>query len=179
MAKTGRVTKLTPQIQESIVRAVTAGAPLVQAAELAGIDKNTALEWMRWGEDRDLVRPPTDAYASFARAITHAKASDEIRRIARIDAAARGGAVVHEETTTYPDGRQVTKRHYAPPDWRADAFHLEAAYRERWGKQQRVDLQLKIRAIAQEVADEIGISVDQLLAEAQQILADHDARHGR
>ena len=178
-SRTGRTTKLTPQIQESIVRAVTAGAPLVQAAELAGIDKSTVLEWMRRGEERDPVRPRTDAYANFASAITHARASDEIRRIARIDAAARGGAVTHEEITTHPDGRQVTKRHYAPPDWRADAFHLEAAYRERWGKQQRVDLQLKIQEIAAEVAAEVGVSVEDIMQEARALLKEHDERHRR
>jgi hypothetical protein len=176
MAQTGRVTKLTPAIQEAIVRAVTAGAPLVQAAELANIDKATVLEWIRRGEDR-AARPTSPLYAAFAAAVTHAKASDEIRRIARIDAAARGGAVVHEETTTYPDGRQVTKRHYAPPDWRADAFHLEAAYRERWGKQQRVDLQLQIKQMVAEVAAEVGVDPDALMREANDFLREWDTRH--
>jgi hypothetical protein len=177
MANNGRATKLTPAIQDAIVRAVTAGAPLVQAAELAGVDKETVMEWVRRGEGRD-DRPSTPAYASFAQAITHAKASDEIRRIARIDAAARGGAVIHEETTTFPDGRQVTKRHYAPPDWRADAFHLEAAYRERWGKRLQADLSVQIRQAVDEVAQEIGISADDIIREATQFLKDHDQRHG-
>jgi len=179
MPRTGRVTKLTPAIQEAIARAVTAGAPLVQAAELAGVDKGTVLEWMARGEDRHPSRPSRTIYAEFADAITHARAADEIRRIARIDAAAKGGAVVHEETTTFPDGRTVTKRHYAPPDWRADAFHLEAAYRERWGKQQRVDLQLQIEKIAAEVAAEVGVPVQDILREAQAVLREHDQRHGR
>jgi len=179
MAQTGRQAKLTPQSQESIVRAVTAGAPLVQAAELAGIDKNTVLEWIRRGEARDPVRPATAAYASFASAITHARASDEIRRIARIDAAARGGAVVHEKMTTYPDGRTVTERQVAPPDWRADAFHLERCYGDRWGKRVQADLSVQILRMAEEVAKEVGVSVDDLIQEAQSFLKEHDARHGR
>jgi hypothetical protein len=179
MPRTGRVTKLTPVIQQAIVNAVTAGAPLVQAAELAGIDKSTVLEWMRRGEERDPVRPTTNAYANFANAITHAKASDEVRRIARIDAAARGGAVIHEKTTTYPDGRTVTERQVQPPDWRADSFHLERRYQDRWGKRVQADLTLQVRQIVQEVADEIGVSPDDIIKEATQFLKDHDARHRR
>ena len=82
MPRTGRATKLTPALQQAIVTAVTAGAPLVQAAELAGVDKGTVLEWMRRGENRD-DRPTSPLHANFANAITHARASDEIRRIAK------------------------------------------------------------------------------------------------
>jgi hypothetical protein len=176
MPRTGRVTKLTPVVQQAIVNAVTAGAPLVQAAELAGIDKSTVLEWMRRGEERDPVRPTTNAYANFASAITHAKASDEVRRIARIDAAARGGAVIHEKTTRYPDGRTVTERQVQPPDWRADSFHLERCYPDRWGRQQRIDLSVQIRQAVEEVAKEIGISADDIIREATQFLKEHDQR---
>jgi hypothetical protein len=73
------------------------------------------MEWLRRGEGRDPVRPPTPAYANFAAAITHAKAADEVRRIARIDAAAQGGATIHEKTTTYPDGRTIVERQVTPP----------------------------------------------------------------
>ena len=176
MARTGRATKLTPAIQTAIVNAVTAGAPLVQAAELAGIDKATVLEWIRRGEDR-AARPTSPLYAAFAAAITHAKASDEIRRIARIDAAARGGAVIHEKTTRYPDGRTVTERQVAPPDWRADAFHLERCYGDRWGKRVQADLSVQILRMAEEVAKEIGVSADDLIREATQFLKEHDQRH--
>jgi len=175
MARTGRTTKLTPAIQTAIVTAVTAGAPLVQAAELAGVAKDTVLEWVARGEGRD-PRPSTPAYAQFAQAITHAKASDEIRRIARIDAAARGGAVIHEKTTRFPDGRVVTETQRAAPDWRADAFHLERACAERWGKRMQADLRVQIDQMVREVAAEVGVTPEALIAEAEAMLREHEQR---
>jgi hypothetical protein len=40
----------------------------------------------------------------------------------------------------------------------------------------QADLSLEIRQLAQEVAEEIGVPVDQLIAEAQAFLREHDAR---
>ena len=89
MPRTGRTTKLTPQVQESIVRAVTAGVPVVQAAQLAGIDKATVLEWIARGEGRH-QRPARALYADFADAIARARVIDEARRLARLEQAGRG-----------------------------------------------------------------------------------------
>ena len=178
MPRTGRTTKLTPQVQESIVRAVTAGVPVVQAAQLAGIDKATVLEWIARGEGRH-QRPARALYADFADAIARARVIDEGRRLARLEQASRGGAVVHEKVTTFADGRQVVERHYSPPDWRADAFYLQHAFPDRWGTRVQADLSLEIRQLAQDVAEEIGVPVDQLLAEAQAFLKEHDQRHRR
>jgi len=177
MARTGRTTKLTPQIQESIVRAVTAGAPYYQACLLAGVGTTTASEWLERGEGRHPTRSCTPQLASFAAAITHAKASDEIRRIARIDAAARGGAIIHEKTTRFPDGRVVTETQRAAPDWRADAFHLERCYSDRWGKRMQADLRLQIDQMVREVAAEVGVTPEALIAEAEAMLREHDQRH--
>jgi hypothetical protein len=175
MAGTGRATKLTPAIHEAIVQAVTVGLPLIEAAALAGVAKSTVLQWLQRGEGR-ARRGIQARYVDFVDAITRARAVDEARRIARIEQAGRGGTVVSERTTRHNDGREVTERTYALPDWRADAFHLERAYPERWGRRARLamDLTRRVRQVAQQVADELGIEVETLLAEAQQVLRDHD-----
>jgi hypothetical protein len=174
----GRVSKLTPQVHASIVRAVTVGVPLGQAAQLAGIDHATALEWVARGEGRH-SRATRPIYAEFAEAIARAKATDEARRLARLELAGRGGAVLHEKTTTFADGRVVVEKQFAPPDWRCDAFVLERRYPERWGRRVQADLSLEIRQLVQDVAEEIGVPADQLLAEAQAFLKEHDQRHRR
>jgi len=171
----GRTTKLTPQVHEAIVRAVTAGVPVVQAAQLVGIGQSTVLQWLQRGEGR-AKRSAEARYVEFVEAITRARAFDEARRLARLEQAGRGGAVVHEKTTQYADGRVITERTYAPPEWRCDAWYLEHAYPDRWGRRVQADLSLEIRQLAQEVAEEIGVPVDQLLAEAQAFLKEHDAR---
>jgi hypothetical protein len=117
------MTKLTPQVSASIVRAVAAGVPVVAAAALVGIAKSTVLQWLQRGAGCS-TRRSQPIYVAFVDAIARAQAIDEARRIARLDQAGRGGQVLHEKVTTYADGRQVVERHYAPPEWRADAFYL-------------------------------------------------------
>lgn len=176
MAHTGRQTKLTPAIQTAIVNAVAVGAPVVQAAQLVGIDQATVLEWIARGEGRH-SRPRCAPYADFAEAITRAKAADEVRRLARIEQAGKGGAVVHEKITQFPDGRVLTEETYAPPDWRADAFYLERSRPDRWGKRMQADLSVQIRQMAEEVAKEVGVSADDIIREAQSYLKEYDQRH--
>jgi hypothetical protein len=178
MPRTGRQPKLTPAVQTAICNAVQVGVPLVQAAQLVGIDGATALEWMARGEDRH-QRARLAPYAEFAEAITRAKALDEARRLVRLEQAGRGGAVTHEKVTTFADGRTVTERHFSPPDWRADEFYLERAYPDRWGRKMQEDLRLQIEQILAEVAQEVGVSPEALLREAQQVLREYDARRLR
>jgi transposase-like protein len=166
MRRTGRQSKLTPALQTAIVQAVTAGVPVVEAAALAGIAKSTVLQWLQRGEGRS--RRGTQArYVDFVDAITRARAVDEARRITRINQAAQGGAVVHEKTTTFADGRTVVERTLAPPEWRADAFVLERRYAERRGRNVQDDLTLQLQQMVQDVAQEMGVDPAALLAEAQ------------
>jgi transposase-like protein len=175
MRRTGRQPTLTPAAQEAIVQAVTVGLSVVEAAALAGIAKSTVLQWLQRGEGRS--RRGTQArYVDFVDAITRARAVDEARRTARINQAAQGGAVVHEKTTTFADGRTVVERTLAPPEWRADAFVLERRYAERWGRKVQADLTLQIQQMVQEVAQELGVDSQLILAEAQSFLREHDRR---
>jgi hypothetical protein len=136
--------KLTPAIQTAICNAVAAGVPLSRASILAGVDPATVNEWIRRGEGVNRRRPASPRFVSFARAVEKAKAQDEARRVARINQAGQGGAVTHRKTVeTVDKAGQVTRRiieeHKAPPDWRADAFHLERTRPEEWGRRDHVD----------------------------------------
>jgi hypothetical protein len=166
----GRTTKLTPAIQTAIVNAVTGGVPYEQAALLADISPNTAREWLARGEGRDPDRPATPLYAAFAVAIEKARAADEARRILRINQAGQGGAIVHEKTVTYPDGRVLREVRRSAPDWQSDAWHLERTRPERYGRKAQIDLSVDIRAMAARVAEKMGLDVDALLRQAQQLL---------
>ena len=102
----GRVTKLTPYLQQAIVTAVTGGVPYVQACLLAKVAPATASEWLARGEGRDPDRPSTPLYTDFSEAIARARAADEATRIVRIGQAGKGGAVIYEKTGS-GDTRQV------------------------------------------------------------------------
>lgn len=165
-----RKTKLTPAIQEAIVRAVSAGVPLVQAAALADVEERTVYEWLQRGIGALPGRAPSALYAQFAQNIQKARAEDEMRRIKRIEAAGNGGAIIYEKTTTYPDGRVVREVKHAEPQWTADAWHLERSRPDAWGKKERVDLRLTIQKAAEKVADELGLTVQEVLAEAEGLI---------
>ena len=173
--RTGRSPKLTPALQTAIVQAVTGGLSVIEAAALAGIAKSTVLQWLQRGEGRS--RRGTQArYVDFVDAVSRARAVDEARRIARLEQAGRGGQVLSEKTTTYPDGRVEREVKRTLPDWRADCWHLERRYPDRWGRRVQADLTLQIQQMVQEVAQELGVDSQLILAEAQSFLREHDRR---
>ena len=117
-------------LEAALVNAVTIGVPLRAAGELASVPYDTVLRWMQRGEGRHPTRRATAPYVQFVQAIKKAQAADQARRIARIEQAARGGHIREEHTRTidHKDGTTTTVREvrYAPPQWQADAWHLDA-----------------------------------------------------
>jgi len=164
-----RSTKLTSGIQTAITQAVSVGVPYLQAAVLAGIGESTAKQWRQRG-DGTHGRPSTPVYVAFVADLKKAEAQDEARRIARIEQAAQGGMVVYEKTVTYPDGRTVTEVKRTAPEWTADAWHLERAHPERWARKDRYDLNFVVQRAAAKVAEEFGLTAEQVLAEAPLLL---------
>ena len=173
---TGRRTRLTPQLQQAIAQAVSGGVPFTTACRLAGISEFLGHEWRERGEGKHPTRPSTPLYADFAKAIAHAKAQDETRRVLRINQAGQGGAIVYQKTTTYPDGRTVHEERRSEPSWQADAFHLERSQPDVWGRRERLDIRVSIQQAAAKVAADLGMTAEEVLAEAQALLYELD--HG-
>jgi hypothetical protein len=63
-----RPSKLTLQVQETLVAALRTGAWFSDACRAAGVKKSTAHEWHRRGRGED-PRPPTPAHVAFAQAV--------------------------------------------------------------------------------------------------------------
>jgi hypothetical protein len=173
----GRQTKLTTALQEQLCAAVALGVAPSTAGAYLGIGKAVVLEWIARGEGRHASRGPTRLYADFAEAIEKARAQDELRRMGRLEQAARGGQVVSEKTTRFADGRTVTERQYTRPEWTADAWVLERTRPDQYGRRDRLHVQLEIERAARLVAAECGLSVEAVLQEATRLLeeADHEA----
>jgi hypothetical protein len=168
-----RKTSLTPALAQAIVTAVMGGVPYYQACLMADVPHSTATDWRNRGEGSNPRRRPTPALVAFAAAVKKAEAQDEARRLLRINQAGQGGTVVSETTITYPDGRIEREVKRTSPQWQADAWYLERKYPDRYGRRVQADLTLQIQRYAQEVADEIGIDVSLVLAEAQTFLREH------
>jgi hypothetical protein len=113
------------------------------AAESVGVDGGIACNWVARGEGRD-KRPKRKVFEEFAKAIRKAQAENVMRRIGRMEVAAKGGTVIAKRTITKPT-RQVdasgnpvmttiTEEKYQEPQWTVDGWFLERYDPERWGR---------------------------------------------
>jgi len=109
--KTGRPTKLTPEVHDLIVSAVRAGNYMETAAAFAGVHKATLFAWLK----RGATSKKNSAYVRFHDAVKKATAEAEVRDIQTILAAA--------ET-----------------QWQAAAWHRERMNPDRWGRAARLDV---------------------------------------
>ena len=82
----GRPTKLTPEVQEAIVKAVSVGATLDAAAESAGITYRTFANWMERGK-----KATKGDYFQFFQEISMAAARVRVNMASTIAQAAAGG----------------------------------------------------------------------------------------
>lgn len=108
MAKRGRrgPYKLTPEVEETILRHLRTGAFQVHAAEAAGIEYRTLKNWLDLGEEG--VKP----YKAFAIKVRKVQAEDAIRSQSIITRAQMGPI----------NG-----------DWKAAAWSLERKYPKQYG----------------------------------------------
>ena len=125
MASRGRPSKLTPKIQEEILRVIKSGNYIETACAYVGINKSTFYEWLKRGarekdrvakNPRAKVRKSEQPYVDFSNAVEKALAQAEIRDVAIIGKAA-------EE------------------NWQAAAWRLERKFPERWGRKEKYALE--------------------------------------
>lgn len=102
----GRRTKLTEEVKDRILQAVSAGNYLETAAQFAGVDASTMRRWVVKGEAAGAPEP----YRSFCAALKGARAAAEVRSVTLIQQAATNGT------------------------WQAAAWYLERSYPDRWGR---------------------------------------------
>ncbi len=124
----GRTSKLTPEVQASIVQSVMAGVPQEQAAARAGITERTLYRWIRAG-----TKARSGVFCQFCQAIKKAHAERMAASVARIGRAAQGGTVVKRITKTVTTKLGTTTtvtEQLSEPQWTADAWFLERRHGE-------------------------------------------------
>lgn len=125
--RTGRPTKLTPELQEEICAAIRAGNYIEPSAARAGVDKSSLYSWFKKaGVELDRVRRGRDKgrncrvsarlqpYVDFLEAVKKAEAEAEARDVAIIAKAAL-------------------------KQWQAAAWRLERKHYTRWGRKQAIE----------------------------------------
>lgn len=138
-----RPTKLTPEIATGIVTLIEHGVHPVVAAGAFGVERSTLYQWIARGEGTDPLRPMEPIYAEFADAVRDAEYKAESTLV--------GLAVAKIKTT-------------------ADAVMLlERRFRDRWQRTEEVTI--NIRREAERLAAASGLNADDIVAEAEAILA--------
>jgi len=124
----GRPSKLTPEVQETICRAIRRGCYIETAAALGGIHKDTFYEWLKRGN-----RQSKGKYREFSDAVKKALAEAESRELKIIDKAAQGYTVVKTKRVEHPDGKvEETHEESHRFNWQAAAWKLERCFPDRW-----------------------------------------------
>lgn len=111
--KTGRPTKLTPELLEEVVKYVRTGAYVETAAAAAGVSKVSLYDWLKRGKRGD--KSNNGLYIEFSEAMSQAVAESELRDIALIGKA-------------------------ASRNWTAAAWRLERKHPQRWGRREVQDV---------------------------------------
>ena len=152
--------KYTPERVDRLLTAIRAGNTRRAASAYAGIDQDTLLNWIH-------------RHSEFSEQMQKAEADAEIMMAGVIRKAAVGGEVVKETvvTTRSADGTTTTetKREVARPEWTAAAWFLERRNPNEWGRKDRVDMVLDIRAQVLELSAQLGIDPADILREAKVI----------
>ena len=134
----GRPTKLTPELQEELLKALKGGTYVEDACAYVGIGVSTFYDWMRLGS---LNEAP---YSEFSEAVEKARASAVVRNVALLQKAAEDSwqAAAWWLERTRPDhyGRRTN---IAGPNGGAIEIKTDDAEREE-----------RLRAIVQRALDE-------------------------
>ena len=109
----GRPSKLTEEVKDKLVKAISQGNYYEAACSYAGIAYSTFREWMNRGEQENGTE-----YSDFMEAIKKAEAAAELRMV------------------------QEWQKH-VPNNWQAIATFMERRYPDRWGKRDRQDINLQ------------------------------------
>jgi len=109
MAKVGRLTKLTAEVQEKIVQAIRAGNYAEIAAGYAGIGTTTFYRWMQQGWEQASGR-----CREFREAVKAAEREAEVRAVA------------------------IVQQHM-PSKWQAAMTYLERKFPERWSRREKLE----------------------------------------
>jgi hypothetical protein len=104
----GRRSKLTPEVQETIVQVIRAGNYAYVAAEYAGIGQTTFYRWLELGEQEEF-----GPYREFRDAVKRAEREAEIRAVA-------------------------TVQQHMKTNWQAAMTYLERKFPSRWGRRMDV-----------------------------------------
>lgn len=112
MAKVGRPSKMTPEAQDAIVRALMNGNFRITACKYAGVSMRTFNDWMLLGKKR-----PKGKFGRFRHAVLDAESKAEIRAVTLLMKAAENDPkhaawwLAHRHNSRWADKTRVRAEH--------------------------------------------------------------------
>lgn len=112
MAKVGRPSKMTPESQDAIVRALMNGNFRITACKYAGVSMRTFNDWMALGKRR-----PKGKFGRFRHAVLDAESKAEIRAVTLLMKAAENDPkhaawwLAHRHNARWADKTRVRAEH--------------------------------------------------------------------
>lgn len=165
-----RPQKLTDEIANRFLEAIKNGNTIKNSCAYAGISTAIFYVWKEYaktGPNRGLRADVARLMESYTR--LEAEAMNEA--VVRIRKAGSGETVLQRVTTTRkrPDGTDevVVTETMLAGEWRADAWFLERRNPREWGRRDRTPVDMDREA--ERLAKELGIPVEELLAEADML----------
>ncbi|WP_373896370.1 hypothetical protein [Virgibacillus sp. CBA3643] len=165
--KGGRPEKLTPEIEQEIIKVVRSGNYVETACAYVGINKTTFYDWLKRGaREKDRLAKNHKArmkkdekkYVEFSNAIEKALAYAEIRDVAIIGQAAED-------------------------NWTAAAWRLERKFPDKWGRKDKQSIEHSGKdggAIETSHKQQLDLSnlTDEELAQLEDIIGKHTDTEG-
>ncbi len=160
----GRPRLLSEEVEARLVAASRTGVAVELAAEMAGISRSSFLAWMARGraeiealEAGDEPDPEAEEYAALFVKVRTARATAAARAMANIRRVADGGITTKITTRRFRDSVtgeivEETVEDRTSPDWRADAWYLERQFRDQYGKD--ATLAVEITGLGDPVGDD-------------------------
>jgi hypothetical protein len=132
----GRRTKLTPETQDKICKAILAGNFFEVACEYAGIVAATGYQWIARGEGREPNRKKTKLYVDFVDAVRKAEREAEV---------------------------QLVLKWRTTEDWHAIAEFLSRRFPDRWrAKTQQTNIDIDVSKLDDRQLERIAAGEDPL-----------------
>lgn len=144
--RTGRMSKISETVIESITEAIENGVPQVHAARAAGITDTTLRDWETRGWEAQRLReegkePDTSEliYERFSHMLVKSRSQKMVKLTQGIIDAGYGGHVTREKTTVDKHGNEHTEKVFADKKWQALAWILERTESDTYSLKHQVE----------------------------------------
>jgi len=168
MARTGRPTKLTPQLATKIHNVIAIGLTLEEASLVCGVAESTLYRWQQRGAEAR-----SGLYYDFRELVKRARSESQANALASIERAMRGERATRTIVRRYKDGSTETRTedyYILTPQWTAAAWRLERSNPERWGRQVPLNqINIQQNATIQHVQQLQNLSGEELEAKKREL----------